>query len=128
MAIKPTSENLLQRLTRENEERRLEMRRAHKLHWQIVNIGARVVGVGFILCGVIFSVWGISLLLDRKATIGVDGIPTCDPWTKATMLIAGLVVFVLGILLVSARRYRPDLGDSAFTASKQISTDDDKAA
>ena len=128
MATKPTSENLLQRLTRENQERQLEIRRAHKLHWQIVNIGARVVGCGFIFGGIIFSVWGVSLLLDGKATIGIDGVPSNDPWTKAIVLIVGLVFFVLGILLVSARRFRPDLGDSAFTAWKKISSDDDKAA
>ena len=105
MATKPTNENLLQRLTRENRERRLEIHRAHRTHWQIFNIGARIVGVCFTLAGFVISVFGIIQLLD------VNAVPTSELWMKATNLIVGLVIFSLGILLVLARRYRPDLGD-----------------
>jgi hypothetical protein len=94
-----------------------------KRHWQTVNIGARVVGGAFIFGGMVFSIWGFSILLDSKATIDVDRVPTTDPWTKAIVLIVGLVFLVLGLLLVFARRFGPDLGDSAFTDSKRISPD-----
>jgi hypothetical protein len=124
MAVKPTNENLLQRLTRENQERRAERYRGQRRHWQMFNASARIVGCSFIFVGVIFSFSGILLLLDSKASIGVNGTPTTDPWTKAIELIAGLVFFALGLLLVLARRYRPDLDDSALTNSKKVSADE----
>jgi len=51
---------------------------------------------------------GLLLVLNPKATVDVNGVPSSDPWTKAILLIAGLVVCVLGVLLVVARRYQPD--------------------
>ena len=114
----------MQKLTRENQERRAQRYQDQRLHWQLFNFLARFVGCGFIFAGVVFSIWGISILLDSKATIGVNGVPTTDPWVKGTVLIAGLVALVLGTLLVTARRYRPDLGDSAFTISKKTPSDE----
>ena len=92
-----------------------------KRHWQAFNIGGRAFGCGLIIVGALFSFWGLSLLLDSKATIDVDGVPTTDPWIKAMLLIMGLGGFVLGLLMIFARRFRPDLGDPAFTDSKKIS-------
>lgn len=94
-----------------------------KIHWQIFNITARVVGGGFILVGVVFSLWGLSLLLDSQATIGVNGVPATDPWNKAIILVVGLVLFVLGLSLVLARPFRPDLADSALADSKRPASD-----
>ena len=76
-------------------------------HWQLINNGGRVLGAGFILVGGIFAFWGISLVLDPNATIDVNGVPSNDPWTKAIVLIVGLVVCVFGVLLLVARRFRP---------------------
>jgi hypothetical protein len=78
-----------------------------KIHWQLFNTFGRIVGVGFSLVGGIFALWGLSLVLDSKATIDVDGVPSTDPWIKAVVLIVGLVVCVLGVLMLVARRYRP---------------------
>jgi hypothetical protein len=83
-----------------------------KTHWQLFNALGKLIGVGFIFVGGIFSIWGISLLLDPKATIDVDGGPTNDPSIKATTLIVGLIVLALGVLLVIAKPFRPDLEDS----------------
>lgn len=60
-----------------------------------------------IICGVAFTIWGLSLVLDPNATIDVDRVPTNDPWMKAIVLIVGLVVFVFGILVFKARPYQP---------------------
>ena len=78
-----------------------------KTYWQLFNTTGRIVGVGFFLVGGIFSLWGLSLVLNPKATIDVNGVPSSDPWTKAIVLIAGLVVCVLGVLLIVARRFTP---------------------
>lgn len=83
-----------------------------KTYWQLFNTAGRIVGVGFTVVGGIFSIWGLLLVLDPKATISVNGVPSNDPWDKAIVLIIGLVVCVLGILLVFARPFRPDLESS----------------
>jgi hypothetical protein len=56
-------------------------------------------------CG--FSIWGLSLVLDDKATIDVDGVPSSDPWEKAIVLVVGLMAVVTGILVFRARPYHP---------------------
>ncbi len=78
-----------------------------KTYWQLFNTGGRIVGVGFVLLGGIFTLWGLSLVSDPKATIDVNGVPSSDPWTKAIVLILGLVICVLGALMLIARRFRP---------------------
>ena len=45
-----------------------------KTYWQLFNALGKLIGVGFIFVGGIFSIWGISLLLDPKPTIDVDEI------------------------------------------------------
>jgi hypothetical protein len=75
-----------------------------KTCWRMINALGRIAGGGFVFVGVIFSFWGLWLVLDRKATTAVDGAPTSDPWIKAIVLVAGLVVTALGVLLLRARR------------------------
>jgi hypothetical protein len=94
-----------------------------KTYWRSFNVAARIVGTGFLLVGGIFVLWGLSLVLDPKATIGVDGVPSTDPWIKASVLVVGLVVCGLGVLLLISRRYRPDLGDSPFTRRKKTTVE-----
>jgi hypothetical protein len=58
----------------------------------LINFLARVVGVCFIIGGVVFIIWGLSLVSNPKATIDVNGVPSSDQWIKASVLIVGLVV------------------------------------
>ena len=83
------------------------MSQLRKVHAASVNFGARIFGVMAIICGVVFTIWGLSLLLDPNATIAVDRVPTNDPWTKAIVLIVGVVALVFGILIFKARPYQP---------------------
>jgi uncharacterized membrane protein YhaH (DUF805 family) len=78
-----------------------------KIYWQLFNTVGRIVGVCFALVGGIFALWGLSLILDSKTTMDVNGVPSSDPWIKAIVLIVGLVVCVLGVLTLVAKRYRP---------------------
>jgi hypothetical protein len=68
-----------------------------------------------IFVGLVFTAKGSWLLLHHDATIDVNGVPATDISIKAIVLMAGLVISVLGILMLKARRYRPDLGDHAFS-------------
>ena len=81
-------------------------------YWRFFNFAVRCVGVGFVVAGAVLAIWGLSLVLDPKATIDVNGVPSSDPWIKGMTLVVGLVVCVLGVLLVFARSYRPDLESS----------------
>ena len=65
-----------------------------KTYWQLFNILGRIVGVLFVLVG------GISF---------IHGLTSAG----ALIAVVGLVVAVLGILLVFAKPFRPDLRDSA---------------
>jgi hypothetical protein len=64
-----------------------------KCHSQLFNIAGRFVGAWFVLGGVIFIIYGVT-----------NG--------GALYVVPGLVVAVLGILLICARPYRPDLRGS----------------
>jgi uncharacterized membrane protein YuzA (DUF378 family) len=83
------------------------MSQLRNIHAAALNLLARVFGVMAIIVGVVFTIWGLSLLLDRKATIDVEGVPSGDPWEKAIVLVVGLVAGVIGILVFKARSYRP---------------------
>jgi hypothetical protein len=83
------------------------MSQLRKIHAVALNFLARVFGVMAIIAGVVFTIWGLSLVLDHNATIDVNGVPSNDPWEKAIVLIVGLVAVVLGILMLMARPYRP---------------------
>jgi hypothetical protein len=65
-----------------------------KIYWQSFNVAGRLVGACFVLVGAIFVIYGMT-----------SG--------GAMFAVPGLVVAVLGVLLVCARPYRPDLHDSA---------------
>lgn len=77
------------------------------LHAKAFNSLARVFGVMAILNGVVFTIWGLWLVLDQKATLNINGVPSNDPWTKASVLIIGLVAVTIGVLVLKARPYRP---------------------
>ena len=83
------------------------MSQFRKLHAQVLNRLARIFGVGAIVVGVVFVIWGLSLVLNHKATIEVNGGPNRDVWLKASVLIVGLVSSTIGILTLMARPYRP---------------------
>jgi hypothetical protein len=87
--------------------------------WMLFNLLCRIGGVGFVIYGFVFSVWGLVLVLNAKSTMLVNGIPTRDPLDNYAMLIMGIVVALLGFLFLVSRRYRPDLGDSAFSKSSR---------
>lgn len=91
MPEKPTTENLLQRLTRENQERRAEMYRGQRRYWQFFNIVGRFVGIWFLVLGGILFLWTL----------------TQKEWLA--MCLTGFFGPVVGILLLCAKPYRPDL-------------------
>ncbi len=92
-----------------------------KIYWLAFNALGRVVGAGFTLFGGVFTLWGVSLVLDRNATIAVNGMPSGDLWIKSIVLIAGVGMGVIGMMILMSRRYRPDLGDAPFSWQRKRS-------
>jgi uncharacterized membrane protein len=83
------------------------MSQLRKIHAAAFNFLARAFGVMAIIVGVVFTFWGLSLVLDSKATIDVNGVPSSDPWIKASVLVIGVVGVVIGVLMLKARPYQP---------------------
>jgi uncharacterized membrane protein len=83
------------------------MSELRKIHAAAFNFLARAFGVMAIIVGVVFTFWGLSLVLDSKATIDVNGVPSSDPWIKASVLVIGVVAVVIGVLMLKARSYQP---------------------
>jgi hypothetical protein len=83
------------------------MSKPRKLHAAAFNTLGRIFGVGAIIVGVVFVIWGLSLVLNHNATIVVNGVPSSDSWIKASVLIVGLVLSTIGILMLMARPYQP---------------------
>lgn len=95
-----------------------------KTYWWLFNNLVRFVGVMFALVGAGMALWSLSLLADPHSMISDGNTFTNDPGPKAMGLILSLIVSGLGILLITARRYRPDLGDSPFTPRKNAPAKD----
>ncbi len=90
-----------------------------RFHWGALSVLAGITGFAFIFGGIVFSIWGISLVSDPKATLPVNGVPSSDPREKASVLIVGLVCCVLGVLLLKARRFFPGASGSPFTPKQK---------
>jgi hypothetical protein len=81
-------------------------------HWRKFNIWARLLGIGFTVGGLVFinNAWRYS---SRSASDSGVAALSGSPQTDA--LVAGAVVLLFGILLLTRPAYRPDLGDSALS-------------
>ena len=84
------------------------MSELRKLHVAALNTLARIFGVGAVFVGGVFAIWGLVLVLDHNAMIDVNGVPSSDPWIKASVLVVGLVGVVIGILMLKAKPYKPE--------------------
>jgi hypothetical protein len=83
------------------------MSELRKLHATALNTLARIFGVGAILVGGVFTMWGLALVLDHNATIDVNGMPSNDPWIKAMLSVVGLVGLAMGVLMLKTKPYQP---------------------
>ncbi len=75
-------------------------------HARLFNRLGRIVGVSFLLGGLLFVVVGLSLVFDKDATIVINDVPTSDPWQKAILPVVGAGAALIGVLLLIARPYR----------------------
>ena len=79
--------------------------------WRALNVLQRVAGFSATVTGVIFGTWAVWSLLNPVAALPAD--PSADPRLGRFVVLAFAgVLLALGAVLLRARPYRPDLGDS----------------
>lgn len=79
--------------------------------WRALNILQRIAGFGAMATGVIFAAWSIWHILDPGTPVAPPDLP--EPRLASTAVLAfAAVLLALGAVLLRARPYRPDLGDS----------------
>jgi hypothetical protein len=79
--------------------------------WRGLNVLQRIAGFGAIGAGVIVGTWAIGFLMN-PATMGPEVVPRDSRLGSVAVLAFGAVLLALGAVLLRARSYRPDLGDS----------------
>jgi hypothetical protein len=79
--------------------------------WRAFNVTMRVCGVLAALCGVGALVWVAVLVLHAPILTRFQGVAT-DRNLAAPLLMVGIWFLILGICVLRARTYRPDLGDA----------------
>ena len=83
-------------------------------HWRTINVLRRMFGISATIIGTGFVVWSMTLVLRSQSTLDIGGVPTSDLEPKLVILGGGVAVLILGVLMVRAVAYRPDLGDASW--------------
>ena len=73
-------------------------------YWRVFNILVRTLGLVAVVGGAVFTVLGVMRIL-QLGLLQTEGSP------PLVLLIIGLVVAWLGVAILRAPTYRPDLGD-----------------
>ena len=80
--------------------------------WRTLNVLQRIAGVGAAGTGIIFGGWAIWYLAHPTVPLEIRSFPSDPRLARAAVLaFAGVLLALAGVLL-RARPYRPDLGDS----------------
>jgi hypothetical protein len=79
--------------------------------WRSLNILQRLAGFGATATGALFGWWAVWYLLHPAAPLPAD-VPRDPRPGRFAVLAFAVVLLALGAVLLRARPYRPDLGDS----------------
>lgn len=82
--------------------------------WRVFNVFMRICGITAAFAGALLLAWDASLILVptilRRFTVG-----GANPNLQAPLLVAGVWFLILGLGILRARTYRPDLGDASYS-------------
>ena len=78
----------------------------HNIYWKTLTLFVRIVGCGFVACGLAVGGWGCFLLIDSKAAVNWNGTDTTDIGLKLVILFSSILVIGMGVLLIKAKPYR----------------------
>jgi hypothetical protein len=76
-------------------------------YWRVFNVLVRALGLVAAVSGVIFTVLGVTRILQQ-------GLLTAEGSPPLIILLVGLILCWLGASILQAPAYRPDLGDTAW--------------
>jgi hypothetical protein len=82
--------------------------------WRIFNIFMRLCGLTTALAGALFLAWDASLIL-APGWLQPFNPGIANPHLKGPLLVAGVWFLILGLGILRARTYRPDLGDASYS-------------
>jgi hypothetical protein len=78
--------------------------------WRLFNLCMRVCGLIAFVMGAGLLVWGVMLGLHNRPNNTLTNNPGLGP----PLTMAGVWFLLLGVAMLRARTYRPDLGDASF--------------
>ena len=79
--------------------------------WRTLNILQRIAGFSAMAAGILFGAWAIWHLANPGQPVPAD-LPQDPRLARGAVLAFAAVLLALGAVLLRARPYRPDLGDS----------------
>ena len=82
-----------------------------RFHWRLFTILLRTTGIVFTFGGLVLVGWSIHLVVNPEASYSVNELESFDKGSRWTLLVMALVQTILGVALLLARSFRPDLGD-----------------
>jgi hypothetical protein len=83
----------------------------HASPWKLFNIVMRLAGLFTILAGAVFLSWSILLIVRAPILAWAHGV-LADPDLAAPLLFAAVWFSIVGVGILRAPAYRPDLGDA----------------
>ena len=78
-----------------------------RIHFTVFNFVVRLSDIIAIPLGLAVALWGIWLLVNREATIDVNGVPTADIAPKIIMIAGGAFFSISGVHILRAKPYWP---------------------
>jgi hypothetical protein len=76
-------------------------------YWRVFNVLVRTLGLVAVVSGAVFTVLG-AMRISQLGLLETEGSP------PLVLLVIGLVVAGLGVAILRAPTYRPDLGDASW--------------
>ena len=77
-------------------------------YWTVLNfLVRRVMGVLWLLVGIIASLWSLVVLFDSSASIDIQGVPATDASTKLLGVAVSLFVLLFGWFFLRVPKYYP---------------------
>jgi hypothetical protein len=94
------------------------------VHWSAFNVFIRMFALLAMLVSLTFLAWSIVLFRDP---IAAGSVQTVGISPGLLFLTGGLLSAAVGVFLLRAKPYRPDLGDSTWSLSRTSTTKADRS-
>jgi len=76
-------------------------------HWKLFNLFIRLIGVIFLVLGVIASIQAFRILLDTDSLLKLKGYNINETTLKYIIVVVPILVVICGLLLIVVPKYFP---------------------